>query len=162
MNILVFSDVHGHQQLLDRILNRYTDIDYIISLGDFGLDQEYLLERNIIHVKGNIAFDPGIVDEQEITISNRKILLTHGHTYHVHRTLGHLISRGLEDNFDIVLYGHTHILRKDNVDGMWIINPGSIYAPRGKYPPSYGILTIDDNRMEWTFKDAMNDMMLEV
>lgn len=162
MNILVFSDVHGRQQLLERILNHTPNVDGIISLGDTGVDLDYLRKRNIIHVKGNLAFDPGMMYDQEITINNRKLFITHGHKYDVHRTLGHLISRGLEKEYDIILYGHTHVLRKDYVEGMWIINPGSIHAPRGMYPPSYAILSIDDERIECTFKNAINDRILEV
>jgi hypothetical protein len=42
----------------------------------------------------------------------------------------------------IALFGHTHIYRTDCIDGMYVMNPGSIDRPRGRNPASYGVIEI--------------------
>ena len=57
---------------------------------------------------------------------HKKILLTHGHLYDVRTTFERLVHLALELGCDYVLYGHTHIQRIDVVDGITLINPGSL------------------------------------
>jgi putative phosphoesterase len=162
MKVVVFSDVHGYREWVDRILENNPDADYILSLGDFELEHEYLLSRDIVHVKGNSSHDPGFSYETVLRIEDVTIFLTHGHQYKVHRTLDKLIKHGVEHKYDLLLYGHTHVLHKQRTSGLWIANPGSIFNPRGQYPPSYLILEINGNQIEFTFKDVMTNRTLEV
>ena len=85
-----------------------------------------------------------------------KILCVHGHEHHVHQGLDTLISVAKQNGCKIALYGHTHLYRTELIDGIYVMNPGSIDSPRDKRPPSYGIITIDDNK-----KITMNIVALD-
>ena len=45
----------------------------------------------------------------------------------------------------VALYGHTHIRRTDIVDGIYVMNPGSLDSPRDGSPKSFGVLTVDES-----------------
>lgn len=70
------------------------------------------------------------------------IYATHGHVYHEK----HLppMKKG-----DVLLHGHTHVLRAERVGDILILNPGSVSIPKEGNPPTYavlehGIFTIKD------------------
>ena len=41
---------------------------------------------------------------------------------------------------DILVHGHTHLLRADKVGENYILNPGSVSIPKGGNPATYAIL----------------------
>lgn len=41
---------------------------------------------------------------------------------------------------DILIHGHTHVLKAEKMDGYILLNPGSVSIPKGGNPPTYGIL----------------------
>jgi putative phosphoesterase len=161
MKLVVFSDAHGNRNLVDRILDFNPDADYILSLGDSGLDPDYLRRHDIVHVKGNIPRDAGTVYDAELTVGNRRVLLTHGHKYKVHRTLDRLIKHAVSNQFDIVLYGHTHIAHVERFGSLLVVNPGSCASPRDARPPSYAVLTLEDDRTNVVFKDVLTNRIIE-
>ena len=40
---------------------------------------------------------------------------------------------------DVLLHGHTHVLRAEEKDGIIILNPGSVSIPKEGNPPTYAI-----------------------
>ena len=68
MKIVVFSDAHGNKKAIERILDFNPDATHIISLGDSELRHNYLLDLNIIAVKGNYPLDGGIGYESILEI----------------------------------------------------------------------------------------------
>jgi len=162
MKVVVFSDIHGKQELADRIIEFNPDADYTISLGDSELSSDYFLNHDVIFVKGNYPRDPGFAYDTEIKVDDLKVFITHGHKYKVHRGLDKLIKHGILGGFDILLYGHTHKLAKDKYGAMWIINPGSASSPRDHYPPSYCILQINGKDVEITYKEVLTNRTIEV
>lgn len=80
----------------------------------------------------------------------------HGHEHHVHQGLDTLVAVAKQNGCKIALYGHTHLYRTELIDGIYVMNPGSIDSTRDKRPPSYGIITIDDNK-----KITMNIVALD-
>lgn len=162
MKLVVFSDAHGRQMVVDRILDFNPDADYFISLGDSELPQEYFMDHDIVYVKGNYPRDPGFVYETELEVAGKRIYITHGHKFKVHRTLDKLIKFGISNNYDIVLFGHSHILHLQKLVTTWFINPGSCSSSRNQFPPSYCIIEIDANGVVTTFKEAMTNSTIEV
>ena len=57
----------------------------------------------------------------------------HGHTYNQ----DHLPP--LQEN-DILIHGHTHVLRAEQMDGYILLNPGSVSIPKEGNPPTYAVL----------------------
>jgi len=162
MRVVVFSDVHGKKELADRILEFNPDADYTISLGDSELTSDYFLNHDIIFVKGNYPRDAGFTYETELVVGELNIFITHGHKHKVHRTLDKLIKLGVSEGYDIILYGHTHMLSKVKYGQVLLINPGSVSSPRNNFPPSYCILDIHEKKVQVTFKEVLTNRTIEV
>ena len=161
MKVVVFSDAHGSKILIERIISFNPDADFIISLGDSELPINFLMDLDIIAIKGNYPRDGGFVFESSLKVGNKTLFLTHGHKFGVHKTLMKLLKHALKIECDIVLYGHTHVARVDKVNDLLLINPGSIKSPRSKTVPSYLILNITDETVEYIFKEAETNITIE-
>lgn len=162
MKFVIFSDAHGNRDIVDWILDVNKDADYVVSLGDSGLEHSYLLNRDIVHVKGNIGGDPGFVYDNEIEDAGKRIFLTHGHKYKVHKTLDKLRKKGVSEHYDIVLFGHTHKIHKSKVGKTLFVNPGSCWQSNDGSPPSYAIIDVVGKDVEVTFKRVYTDATIEV
>ncbi len=161
MKVIVFSDAHGSRVLVERIISFNPDADYFISLGDSELSLDFLLDLDIIAIKGNYPRDAGLAYDNVLKIEGKKIYLTHGHKYGVQKSLMKLLKYVLSQDFDVVLYGHTHKARVDIINDMLIINPGSIKNSRSKTVPSYLILNITKEKIDYTFKEAETNLTIE-
>jgi len=163
MKVVVFSDVHGNRDILERIISFNPDAEYFISLGDSELPLSYLTDLDIIAIKGNYPRDAGFAYESEMKLNGVKIFITHGHKYGVHKGLKKILHKGFKGEYDLILYGHTHVARVDKADNLKLINPGSVYRPRSKEPASYLILNIEkDGTYEYVFKEAETNQLLEI
>ncbi len=161
MKLVVFSDAHGNETLIERIITFNPNADYYISLGDTELKLSYLLDLDIVAIKGNYPRDPGFCYESVMEIENKKVFLTHGHKYSVRTDLKKLMNHGFDKEYDIILYGHTHIARKDKVNTLLLINPGSIQSPKDNKPPSYVVLTITKDKVDVVFRNAATNMLID-
>ncbi|MDU7709238.1 MAG: metallophosphoesterase family protein, partial [Clostridium sp.] len=86
MKVLIVSDTHGNHYNLDRILDQAGTVDMFIHLGDVEGGEEYLdavvdCEKHM--VKGNNDFFSDLPKEEEFSIGNYKVFITHGHGYYV-------------------------------------------------------------------------------
>ena len=161
MKVVVFSDAHGSKIIIERIISFNPNADYFISLGDSELPLDFLMDLDIIPIKGNYPRDAGIAYESVLEIENKKIFITHGHKYGVHRSLMKLLKHSLTNGYDITLYGHTHIAKVDKVNDLILLNPGSIKSPRTKVLPSYLILNITKDSIDYIFKEAQTNITIE-
>lgn len=147
MRILVTGDTHGQ---IDNVLEaaELLDIDYLIFTGDHYVDGEKIakfLSIPYAGVKGNCDRNIKAVEEEVIKIGGKKILLIHGHLYGVKNTLDNIYYRGLEKEVDVVVFGHTHIPLCEQVDDLWLINPGSPTYPRAGKEETFAVVDIEDN-----------------
>ncbi len=161
MKVVVFSDAHGNKIIVERIISFNPDADFFVSLGDSELPLDFLVDLDIIPIKGNYPRDAGFVYESVLEIANKKLLLVHGHKFKVQKSLMKLLRRAMDLDVDIVLYGHTHIAKVDRAGELYLFNPGSIKNPRSKLVPSYLILEITDESIEYTFKEAETNITIE-
>jgi hypothetical protein len=162
MKVVVFSDVHGVKMVVDKIVELNPDADYILSLGDSELQEDYLRTHDIICVRGNYPRDPGFLYDSNITIEGKKIFFTHGHKYKVGRSIVKLVKLAINKEYDIVLYGHTHIAALDVENGITFANPGSCAKSRTLLPPTYLIITIEKGATTFTFKDSFTNQTIEI
>lgn len=162
MKVVVFSDAHGNKEAIKRILEFNPDAEYIISLGDSELKHNFLQDLDIIAIKGNYPRDGGFVYESILEVEGKRLFLTHGHKYGVSTDMRKLLAKGMETEVDLVLYGHTHIPKFDNVAGVFYINPGSIGSPRSKNASSYLILNIErDKETTYMFRESQTNLLIE-
>lgn len=122
--------------------------DMVFHLGDVSRDLEPLYlewpELKVVSVPGNCDGWTGRPLERIVEVEGVRLLLTHGHAYQVKAGLGGLIAAAREQGVDAALFGHTHRPHCEQVDGLWLFNPGSV----GSYCcADYGIITIDGDGM---------------
>ena len=135
MRVIVLSDSHGFTGRLSTILTvaeQGGPIDAILHLGDGYWDLRDLEVDlpPVYQVAGNCdLFRSDTLDF--VTLSNAKLLLTHGHYQHVREGTDDLLSLALEEKCAAALYGHTHYQKMEWRSGILILNPGAVND--GKY-----------------------------
>lgn len=166
MKYMIASDIHGSEYYCRKMLEAWdrTGAKKLLLLGDIlyhgprnDLPRDYapktvislLNERkdSIYAVRGNCDAEvdqmvlefPIMADYGLICVDGIAIYMTHGHIFN-------------EDNLpplmdgDVLLHGHTHLLRAERVQAgeaeksVMILNPGSIAIPKGGNPPTYAVL----------------------
>ncbi len=153
--VLVISDVHRNFEVLKEILKKHSNVDLKIFLGDFETlkkeEQEKLTKLFDYSVTGNCD-RPGISpDELIIEIEDMKILLTHGHlfgSWFKKIDFDILTKEAKSKGVDLVLHGHNHISNDEIINDVRIFNPGSTTNPRDSKKPSYGLLTIEKDKIK--------------
>jgi len=79
--------------------------------------------------------------EQILIVEKYPILVTHGHAYNVKRGFDKLVNRARHAGVAICVFGHTHESFTGWEKGIFLLNPGTLRAGKGR--PTYGILKID-------------------
>jgi len=146
MDLLIFSDSHGRignmVDVMERLYGRYNTV---IHLGDNERDAKRMEQAYpsvpFYAVAGNCDFN-GEEKFKLIGIYGKRIFITHGHEYGVKSGFGKLKQAAAKNKADACLFGHTHEAHYERVDGMIIMNPGSIEYPRGRHGTSYAMLTV--------------------
>lgn len=130
MKLLIFSDSHGNvANMADMV--RLERPDRILHLGDLVRDAQTLQEKfpdiPVSFVPGNCdGRRPDLPEERVFTLEGCRLLMTHGHTYHVKLGPAAAIRAAREAGAHLLLYGHTHEAACEFQHGMWVVNPGSI------------------------------------
>ena len=160
MKLLIASDIHGSAFYCRRLLESYENekAGRMILLGDIlyhgprnDLPPEYApkeviamlnqKKEEIYAVRGNCEAEvdqmvlefPVLADYMMFFEGDRAVYATHGHVFHEN----HLppMKAG-----DVLLHGHTHVLRAEKKGEILILNPGSVSIPKEGNPPTYAIL----------------------
>ena len=142
MRIGVLSDSHGFTGRLSTVLMvleaEHKPLDALIHLGDGYYDLQDLGAElpPVYQVAGNC--DHFCSDTLNIvTLSNARLLLTHGHYQHVKSGTDDLLALAISEKAHAALYGHTHCPKMEWKNGILLLNPGA--AMDGKY----AVLTIN-------------------
>jgi putative phosphoesterase len=147
MKILVVSDTHGNYLAPLKCMS-YAEIDLIVHLGDDISDAKelaQLIEIPIVKVPGNC--DLGASEPRQITLEQggRIFYITHGDICRVKAGLDLLVQRAQQKKADVVLFGHTHSPMVSKVDGILLVNPGTLMA--GSALQSCAIITIKNGNV---------------
>ena len=149
MKFFVISDTHGKIDSAVSIYKSLSDIDAVIHLGDSEKDARalsVLLDTEIISVKGNIDGNNHKEDNVRLLeTSCGRLLLTHGHQLNVKSSLTNLLYLAEEQNCTAALFGHTHLPMNETIDGILLLNPGSLSKPAGGMQGSYSLLTVSSD-----------------
>ncbi|MET1014994.1 MAG: metallophosphoesterase [Paenisporosarcina sp.] len=151
MKILVMSDTHGDSKIIDAVKEHVGPVDAIFHCGDSELDLHHSSLEGIQVVLGNCDMDSSLPIEVKTTVKDTNIFMTHGHLFQVKSSLMSLNYRAQELNSQIVLFGHSHLLGAEMINGVLFLNPGSLKAPRGRKEKSYAILEKLDSLWQVTF-----------
>lgn len=133
MKILIVSDTHGRHSAFDKALKEAGKIDVLVHLGDTEGGEDYIeavCGCPAYVLAGNNDFFSDNLREMEVVFGTKKAFMTHGHYYYVSLGPERIIEEGKMRNADIVMFGHTHKPFLEMIDGMIVLNPGSLSYPR--------------------------------
>ncbi len=152
--LLLISDSHRDKQTLSKIIKNEKDFDRVIFLGDGieDIEDAFLTSsKPITSVAGNCDTDYCISSERVIRVENINIFITHGHFYDVKLTFKNVAQAAKSKDCSVAFIGHTHIQTEELVDGVRIINPGSV-----SFIGNYAIITIDNDKLDVELKGLKN------
>lgn len=147
MKIIVVADTHKDFEIYNDVVEK-NPADYYIHLGDgvneFADVAKAHPDKAFVFVKGECDFCTAS-SKQLLKLGKCRIFCAHGHEQNVTGGLEQIVEEAKTADCNILLYGHTHVYKTEKVDGIYIMNPGSLGSPRGKNAPSYGILEISED-----------------
>ena len=160
MKIIVASDIHGSAYYCKQLMEVFeaSGAERMLLLGDLlyhgprnDLPRDYApkeviamlnhYQDRLYAIQGNcdtqvdqmVLEFPVLADYGILVLNGLTFYATHGHVYHPECLPP--MKKG-----DILIYGHTHLLRAEALGDYYVVNPGSISIPKGGNPPTYGIL----------------------
>lgn len=154
MRIAVVGDTHGHIKEIQKELEALQP-ECLLFTGDFLSDGRKLASRLALPfygVAGNCDRSPAETQEKLVRVHNQLVYIVHGHQYGVKQGLMRLYYRAAEVEATIVLFGHTHMPMAEQVNGIWMVNPGSPSNPRGGSEPSYVLMDIEEESVSISIK----------
>lgn len=167
MKIMVASDIHGSAYYCQKMTEAYKNsgAQKLLLLGDIlyhgprnDLPKEYAPKKviemlnnisdEILCVRGNcdsevdqMVLKFNIMAEYAIIYDGeRMIFATHGHKFNKDNLPS--LKKG-----DILLHGHTHIPVNESIDGITVMNPGSVSIP--KESSWHGYMIIENGTYTW-------------
>ena len=167
MKIMVASDIHGSAYYCQKMTEAYKNsgAQKLLLLGDIlyhgprnDLPKEYAPKKviemlnnisdEILCVRGNcdsevdqMVLKFNIMAEYAIIYDGeRMIFATHGHKFNKDNLPS--LKKG-----DILLHGHTHIPVNESIDGITVMNPGSVSIP--KENSWHGYMILENGTYTW-------------
>ena len=144
MKVLVFSDSHGDVDHMEQVVRREEPY-LVLHLGDMCRDFDELQARlpmqTMQNVCGNCDGFSLVPNQRVLSILGHRILMTHGHRYHVKQSYGSLYLAAREAEADLALFGHTHVAFCEREQGIWLLNPGTCRGGSG----TYGVISLEQD-----------------
>ena len=151
--IVVMSDNHGYHKMIDEIKRLEPDGDYYVHCGDSEALEEAL--KGWICVRGNNDWMARLEDEIIFEVEGISFLVTHGHRYGYFNREELMVDELLRHGCDVLLSGHTHVPQCEEIDGFYLINPGSTTLPRRGSAKSYCIIYVEQGKINVEFKEII-------
>ena len=149
MKLVVVSDSHGKANILEEIVERHPDAQAYLHCGDIEAPQEYYPEYTIVLGNNDIYYD--YPEYRILNVGKHRIYMAHSHRFsYLHRG-EQMAKTALENDCDIFFYGHTHIAADEMINGVRLINPGSLWRSRDGRDPSYAVVTLDEEQVDVEF-----------
>ena len=128
--ILLMSDSHEASDMIQKAKSKYPDMDLYIHCGDCKLPASRM--EGFITVAGNLDDVSQFPSEEKLTIGNFNIWITHGHKYIKGDSPDYkaLAREAKNRNCNVVFFGHTHTYYDNTIDGIRLLNPGSVWKTR--------------------------------
>lgn len=131
MKVLIVSDNHRDVNSLEELMDIYqNEIDLWLHCGDSELDATHPVWKTFKTVSGNMDFHSDFPSYRVEKCEDETFLVVHGHNHRIRTTFDLLADLAIENDANIVFYGHTHIAKVDKHREIYFINPGSIVQPR--------------------------------
>jgi len=144
----VIADTHipkQAQQLPEELLEQLGEVDFIIHAGDFE-DINTLAElrsiNRVIAVSGNMdskKVKDQLSKREVLNVDHYKIGIIHGWG-DPHTLPKRLLEEFRSDSVNCVIFGHSHQVYNESIDGVLMFNPGSPTDTMYAHFKSFGIL----------------------
>jgi putative phosphoesterase len=150
MKLGIISDTHN--RFHPQIPTVFAGVDHIVHAGDV-CDPWIIAELHAIApvtvVLGNNDFHPGWREAESVEFAGRRFLIQHIVTpSRPSPAFREMLGRARPD---VVVFGHTHRVFNEVIDGVHFLNPGSAGAPRFGLPPSVCRLDLAAPRLQPEF-----------
>ena len=149
MKVLIMSDSHSSLRFMHMCIDKIRP-DVMVHLGDHYDDGKSISEDypyiRLYQVPGNCDSLFSFQWQPEFiccTIGGVMCYMTHGHKHCVKSGLGQLLAAARVAGAKAVLFGHTHEALCEQIDDLWVINPGSCKG----YGGSVALMEITDNKI---------------
>ncbi|HCK87986.1 MAG TPA: YfcE family phosphodiesterase [Erysipelotrichaceae bacterium] len=152
--IVLVSDNHGDSECLNYLKQTYSDYDLFVHCGDSEMEPEQM--NGFICVKGNndFLYYNAVPDHQILHVRGHTIYVCHGHmdflSYFHYEPM---VQRAKAYGADIIFFGHVHTYDDEVIDGVRLLNPGSIRHNRDGSRASYMLVEISEEEITVTKKE---------
>ncbi|MCL2804868.1 MAG: YfcE family phosphodiesterase [Treponema sp.] len=150
--ILVISDTHGDRIALGIVLNwakeRLPPKDSIFAaafLGDGISDLQPAAKAAGFYcdwkiVSGNNDYGIHAAETAVFDFENHRFFICHGHRYNLFGDYNSLASAAGSRGATVALYGHSHVPHYKKVNGIHLINPGSLSRSRSRIGDTFAVI----------------------
>lgn len=171
MKIAVISDSHNNLEYLRKVGELFVKqgISIVVHLGDNYDDAEALSDLGLSVIKV-----PGVYEDyyKQPEIPNRiikefqgvKTLITHTEQSHENDLPSDIKPEQIiaEKSVEAIFYGHTHIPKIEEKEGILFVNPGHLKKEDKKgYPATYAIVEITDVKIKVKITDLIKNEEIE-
>jgi len=143
MKIGVLSDTHGY--LDPKVLELFAGVSHILHAGDIGNDfivAELQAIAPVSAVLGNTDSSPNFRLAEVVALAQRKFLVHH--IVNPHALKENLQLQIARERPDAVVFGHTHRVFCETIDGVLYLNPGYAGKPKSGVERTVAILHVDE------------------
>lgn len=148
MEFIVLSDNHGKTKELELILKKFPSACGFIHCGDNELSKELMAPFHA--VSGNNDYYVEYPDDLVVNLDGVRIYVTHGHLLPYGNRINALAAIAKQKGCTIACTGHTHVFIDKDVDGVRIINPGSLFYNRDGSEPSFAHVSVNEGEIKVT------------
>ena len=106
-------------------------------------------------MRGNNDWMARLEDEIVFEAEGVSFLVTHGNRYGYFNREELMVDDLLRHGCDVLLSGHTHVPQCEEIDGFYLINPGSTTLPRRGSAKSYCIIYVEQGEINVEFKEII-------
>lgn len=157
--IIVLSDNHSETGILYDVYQKHEDAAAFFHLGDSEFKYDDTELSLFQRVKGNMDFYPEFPENQVVSVGDYRIFLTHGHRYGVNSSRQQLAQAAVAHDAVVALYGHTHVAKYEHMQGVHVINPGSISQSRSGIEETYAEIVLDGANSRVNFRNRNHEIM---
>jgi hypothetical protein len=153
MRIGIISDTHGH--LDPKVREIFAGVDHILHAGDMGFPSIVMELEDLAPVTAVL----GNTDDARTEFKELEVVELEGLKFLIH----HIVeprspSERLQQAYlhhapDVVVFGHTHSILHEVIDGRLYLNPGYSGRRKGDERRSVAILRMEPTGMEIDFID---------
>lgn len=145
MKIIVMSDSHLYDERVQMVIDANHNADVFIHCGD--LCSEPTQFPNVEFVRGNNDYN---IFEQYKVLSYEGVnfYVTHGDKGFGYYREDYLVNKAKEFNCQVVLFGHTHQRYDALINGVHLLNPGSLMYNRDGKPIGYLEIQVKDGKYQ--------------